>query len=189
MANKVKFGLKNVHVAPFEEVEGVVVYETPYRIRGAVEITLDPRGDMIEFYADDMIYYAASNNQGYDATLNIALVPDRFAIDCLGEEEDETDFVLTEKTTGKQKSFALMFEFDGDVKATRHVLFNCTANRPTITSGTKTDSTEPMTDELTLVSSARQLDYAVKTKTTTKTPLDIYTNWYDAVYTKAIPGV
>ena len=189
MGNKVKFGLKNVHVAPFETVEGEIVYETPYRVPGAVEITLDPRGDMIEFFADDMIYYAAPNNQGYDGTLSIALVPDQFAIDCLGEEEDEEDFVLTEKTTGKQKSFAIMFEFDGDVKGTRHVLYNCTANRPTVAGGTKTESTEPNPDELTFVASARQSDYAVKTKTTTKTPLDVYTNWYDAVYTKAIPGV
>lgn len=188
MSNKVKFGLRNVHVAPFEVVDGEIVYETPFRIPGAVEISLEPRGDMVEFYADDLLYYSAQNNQGYDGTLSIAIIPTKFSVECLGEEEDEDDNVLTERTTSKGKQFAMMFEFDGDVKATRHVLYNCTANRPTVSSQTKTDSVEPQPDELTFVSSPRETDYAVKTKTTTKTPADIYNNWYDEVYDKVPMG-
>ncbi|WP_337970504.1 major tail protein, partial [Virgibacillus salexigens] len=98
---------------------------------------------MVEFYADDMLFYSAPNNQGYDGTLSIALIPASFAVDVLGEEQDETDGVLTEKTDAKPKNFALMFEFNGDKKATRHVLYNCSANRPPVSSSTKTDSVEP----------------------------------------------
>src|SRR5699024_1838866 len=113
MSNKVKFGLRNVHVAPFEVVDGEIVYDTPFRVPGAVEISLEPRGDMVEFYADDMLYYSAQNNQGYDGTLSIAIIPTKFSVECLGEEEDEEDNVLTERTTSKGKQFAMMFEFDG----------------------------------------------------------------------------
>ena len=37
-------------------------YGTPVRIPGAVEISLEPKGDPAEFYADDVLYYSASNN-------------------------------------------------------------------------------------------------------------------------------
>lgn len=186
MGNKVKFGLKNVHYAPFEIVNGEIFYETPIRIPGAVSLSLTPRGDMIEFYADDMLYYIAQNNQGYDGTLSIALIPEQFAIDCLGEEKDDDDGVITEKTTSKGKPFALLFEFDGDVTATRHVLYNCTANRPNVGGETKTNTSEPQPDELTFVSSPRETDYAIKTKTTADTSPAVYENWYNKVYEKEV---
>ncbi|OFD80170.1 prophage pi2 protein 39 [Bacillus mycoides] len=116
MENKVQFGLKNVHYATFEEKDGVVTFETPTPLPGGVELTFEPRGDLIEFYADDMLYYAASNNQGYDGTLSIASIPEKFAIDALGEQLDEVDGVLNELADAKGKSFALLFEFDGDKK-------------------------------------------------------------------------
>lgn len=182
--NKVQFGLKNVHYAPYTITDGVITYETPVKIPGAVEISLEPRGDMVEFYADDMLFYSASNNQGYDGTLSIASIPEKFSIDCLGESKDETDMVLTELATLKGKPFALMFEFDGDVKATRHVLYNCTASRPTVGGATKTNTAEPQPNELSFLASPRETDYAVKTKTTATTPAPIYDAWYTEVYEK-----
>lgn len=184
--NKVAFGLKNVHYAPYEVKDGAVTFGTPIPMPGGVELTFDPRGDLIEFYADDMLFYSASNNQGYDGTLSIASIPEQFAIDALGEQLDETDGVLNELADAKGKPFALLFEFDGDLKATRHVMFSCTASRPTIASKTKTSSAEPNTNELKFVSSP--IDIAgkrmVKTKTTAKTTPAIYDNWYKKVYIK-----
>lgn len=185
MANKVTFGLRNVHFSTYTVLDNVITYDEPVAIPGAVEISLEPRGDMIEFYADDMLYYSASNNQGYDGTLEIANIPELFAIEALGDEKDEDDQVITERTTNKTKPFALMFEFDGDKKAIRHVVYNCNANRPTVESTTKTDAAEPNTNELTFVASPRETDYAVKTKTTTETAESVYNAWYDSVYEKA----
>ena len=184
--NKVTFGLRNVHYAPFTVVDGVINYEKPIKIPGGIELSLEPRGEMAEFYADDILYYSANTNQGYDGTLSIANIPEQFAIDALGEEKDETDMVMTEKATGKGKPFALLFEFDGDVKATRHVLYNCTANRPTVSSSTKNSTAEPNANELTFVASPRETDLAVKTKTTVSTPAEIYNAWYEKVYEKTV---
>ncbi|PFW87247.1 phage tail protein [Bacillus pseudomycoides] len=189
--NKVAFGLKNVHYAAYEVKDGVVTFGTPIRLPGAVELTFEPRGDLIEFYADDMLFYSASNNQGYDGTLSIASIPEQFAIDALGEQLDETDGVLNELADAKGKSFALLFEFDGDVKATRHVMFSCTASRPTLASKTKTSSAEPNANELKFVSSPIDISgkRMVKTKTTSKTTQAIYDNWYKKVYVKSTaPG-
>lgn len=184
MANKVQFGLKNVHFAPYEEVDGVITYDTPIAIPGAVSLSLTPRGELTEFYADNMLYYSAAANDGYDGTLSIAVITEEFAIEALGETKDTEDGTMTEIADAKPKSFALMFEFDGDKKATRHVLYNCNANRPTITGETTTSTKEPQPNELTFVSSARPGDLKVKTKTTSDTPEDVYNNWYDEVYEK-----
>lgn len=184
--NKVEFGLKNVHYALFEEVDGVIVYDTPVRIPGAVSLTLTPRGDMAEFYADNMIYYAAASNDGYDGSLSIAKIPEQYAIDVLDEKKDIEDGVLTEKADARPKSHALLFEFEGDVKATRHVLYNCSANRPTVTGATTTNTKEPQPNELTFVSSPRATDYAVKTKTTATTTPEVYDAWYEKVYEKTL---
>ncbi|MCF3941568.1 major tail protein [Oceanobacillus alkalisoli] len=186
MANKVQFGLKNVHYAPYTETEGKITYETPIKIPGGVSLTLTPRGELAEFYADNMLYYSASSNDGYDGTLSIATIPEQFAIDALGEIKDEDDGVLTERADARQKEFALLFEFDGDKKATRHVLYKCSANRPTITGETTTSTKEPQPNELTFISSARETDYAVKTKTTADTSNEVYESWYDQVYEKEV---
>lgn len=188
--NKVTFGLQDVHYATFEEVEGVVTFDAPIPIPGGVELTTDPRGDMVEFYADNMIYYAASNNQGYDGTLTIANIPDQYLVDALGEELDEEDGVLNEIANATGKPFALLFQFEGDVKAVRHVMYNCTANRPTIASSTKTNATEPNTNALTFVSSPIKLGgkLMVKTKTTAATKEEVYSGWYTEVYEK-VPGL
>lgn len=184
MGNKVQFGLKNVHYAPYEETEEGIEYEKPIAIPGAVTLTLDPRGELAEFYADNMIYYSAAANDGYDGTLSIAVIPEQFAIDALGEEKDEEDGVLNEKADARQKPFALMFEFDGDVKAVRHVLYNCSANRPTIGGETTTNVKEPQPNELTFIASARPGDLMVKTKTTKDTKETVYNSWYNKVYEK-----
>ncbi|MDC2863866.1 major tail protein [Bacillus sp. BP-3] len=184
--NKVTFGLKNVHYATYEVKDSLVTFGSLIKMPGAVELTFDPRGDLIEFYADDMLYYSASNNQGYDGTLNIATIPEQFAIDALGEQLDAEDGVLNELADAKTKPFALLFEFDGDVNATRHVMYNCSASRPTLASKSKTNSAEPNTNELKFVSSPIELNgrRMVKTKTTSKTTQAIYDNWYKKVYVK-----
>lgn len=184
MDNKVTYGLTNVHYATFSVVNGVITYDTPIALEGGIELALDPRGDMTEFYADNVLYYSASNNQGYDGTLTLANIPEQFLIDALGEVKDEKDGVLTEKSNLVGKPFALLFEFDGDIKATRHVLYNCTASRPKVGSNTKTDKADPNTSELTFVAAPRATDLAVKTKTTTMTPAEIYNGWYSKVYEK-----
>ena len=51
-ANKVKYGLKNVHYAVATETGGTLTYATPVPIPGGVSLTLEPKGEKAEFYAD-----------------------------------------------------------------------------------------------------------------------------------------
>lgn len=189
--NKVTFGLQDVHFAPYTfDEEGNVIYETPIPMQGAIELSLEPRGDMVEFFADNQLFYTSANNQGYEGTLSISNIPEIFAIEALGEVKDEEDMVLHEIANTQGKPFALLFQFEGDKRATRHLLYNCTANRPTIASTTKTDSVEPNANELTFTASPILLDgkLMVKTKTAPTTPQAIYDNWYKSVY-KKVPAI
>lgn len=182
--NKITYGIKNVHYAKITVgTDGTITYATPVPLPGATEISLAAKGDMVEFYADDILYYSASNNQGYDGKLTLANIPQAFAIDILGEENDTTDNVITEKANATGSYFALMFEFAGDAKAIRHVMYYCSASRPDLKSSTEPD---PNKVELDFKASARPTDYAVKTKTTTTTTDAIYNAWYTKVYEKVV---
>ena len=187
--NKVVFGLKNAHYSIVTENEdGTYTYGAPVSLKGSTELSLDPKGDTNDFYADDVLYYTTVSNQGYEATLTVANISREFRIDVLGETLDATDSVLTENSNNKPNKIAFMFEFDGDVKATRHVLYNCTVNRPGFSSATKTESAEPQTQELTLIAAPRSYDGIVKRSTTSDTPDATYDAWYTAVYDPAVTG-
>ena len=113
--NKVKFGLKNVHYALLTLGEAdAVTFSTPVAIPGAVNLSLDAAGDTSSFYADNMAYFVTAANDGYSGSLEMALIPDSFRKDVLGETEDATDKVLVENSAAEGKHFALLFEFAGD---------------------------------------------------------------------------
>lgn len=184
--NKVEYGLSNVYYAPYTESAGVVTFETPIPVPGAVSMTSEPLGESTKFYADNMVYYVAKSNQGYEATLNIARIPQQFKIDALGEELDVTDGVINEIADAAGKPFALLFQFEGDKHAIRHVMYNCTANRPTISGNTKTESNEVSPSELSLTAAPMLIDGRplVKTKTTGTTTPAVYDAWFSSVYKK-----
>ena len=183
--NKVKFGLKNVHYAVISAgEEGAVAFGTPVRIPGAVNLSLQAQGDETKFYADDMAYYVSTANDGYSGDLEIAVIPDSFRKDVLKETEDETDMVLVENAGAEPVPFALLFEFSGDQKATRHVLYNCSCSRHSITSSTVNNAKTPRTDTLTVTASPLS-DGRVKAKTTSKTPEEKYNAWYQKVWEPA----
>ncbi len=181
-ANKVKFNICNVHYALITEAEdGTISYGTPIAMPGAVSLSLDPNGELEDFWADGIAYYTVSNNQGYDGDLELALIPESFRNDVLKEEAD-TNKVLVENVNNELGAFALLFEFDGDQRKIRHVMYNCTASRPSIASQTNEDKREVRTEKLSI--KARPLaDGKVKAKTGTDTAEAIYNGWYDAVYT------
>lgn len=184
MANKIKFGLKNVYYAVITETDGTVTYDTPVHIPGAVNLTLDAAGDPIQFYADDGVYYEENPNDGYTGSLEMALIPDEFRVDVLGDEID-TNGALIETRGAKPKKFALMFEFDGDSKKTRYVLYNVLPSRPSIASTTLTNTKEPQTESINIT--ARPAVDTGDVKAKVKQGDAAYDTFYSAVYMKDSP--
>lgn len=179
--NKVKFGLKNVHYALITEGEdGAVTFGTPKRIPGAVNLSLAAQGESTEFYAEDILYYATSANTGYQGDLEIARVPQSFKVDVLREQLDTESGVMFENASLEPAPFALLFEFNGDVHATRHILYHCTTSRPGVNGATTTRTKEPQTDTMTITAAPRA-DGIVKASTTANTPAATYNGWYGSV--------
>ena len=183
MGNKVKYNLSNVHYAEMTSAPetGEVSYKTPVPIPGAVSLSMEPTGDMSTFYADGCAYYVVASNTGYEGDLELAMVPESFCRDIL-QETDDTNKVLLEYANVETKSFALLFEFDGDVKKIRHVLYNCTASRPKIESATNEEEIEVKTEVLTIKASPNPKDMLVKARTSDATTKESYDNWYKSVY-------
>ena len=179
MSNKVKFNIKNVHYAKKIAEDD---YETPIAIPGAVSFSLEQQGELSPFWADGIKYYVSASNGGYEGDLEVALIPDSFRKDILGEVADNNG-VLFENANSTTKEFALGFEIDGDIGPTKFWFYNCTATRPSVEATTTEDTKEPNVDKLT-ISCASTTDGTVRAKTTGDTEDTILKNWYKSVYQK-----
>ena len=183
--NKVKYNLKNVHAAILTKGDdGTFTYAKPVAIPGAVSLTMDAEGENNPFYADGGVYFRTTSNNGYSGDLEIALVPEWFRTDILQEEKDSNGVLIERSDITESVYFALLFEFDGDQKATRYVFYNCSVSRPSIESKTKESSIEPGTETLSLAADPRE-DGLVKSSTGVDTSTSTYNNWYKSVYTPA----
>ena len=186
--NKVKYNLKNAHYAMLQtSEEGVVSFGTPVALPGAVSISLDANGEPENFYADGTAYYVINNNMGYDGDLELAMIPEDFRVSALNETLDDNK-VLIEDANSELNRFSLLFEFDGDVKHIRHVLYNCSASRPGIEGKTNEESRDVQTETLTIKATPLPSG-VVKAKTGNETDNTVYADWYKAVYMPTITGV
>ncbi len=184
-SNKVKFGLDNVHYAKMHvTTAGTIEYDTPKPWPGAVDLSLDPQGEQVDFYADNVDYFSANSNTGYEGDFESAKVPESFKTDVYGEVAD-ADGVVYEKAEANSVPFALLFQFSGDKNKTRHVLFNCTASRPTLASHTNEEGIEVQTETVTIraasiLSSA--LNANIVKGSCSETESTAYASWYTTVH-------
>ena len=191
-ANKVKFGLKNVHYALVTETvatdgSGAITssYGSLKALAGAVSLSMSSSASKSVFRADNSDYYISYGEGGYEGDLEVARVNEDFLKDVLGYVEDD-DKILVEagsafKTTNY---FALVFEFDGDAQATKHCLYKCSASRPDIASQTtgENGSTEPQTETLTITAVPRaDNDKYIHLQTQDSTTTAVIEAWYSAV--------
>lgn len=162
MANKVKFGLSEVHIAPITSVsDSAYTYGTIFTIPGAVSITLDRAGDETDFYADNIKYFTQSANQGYTGSLEMALFNEDFRTKILGEIKDSNGALIEDATKGTT-GFALGFQIDGDAANRRFWYYNVMATRPENSSSTIEESKEPQTETVDITAAPRATDKLVR---------------------------
>ena len=124
-ANKVKYGLKNVHYAMVTETvatdgSGAVIssYGNLKALAGAVSLSLDSTASKSVFRADDSDYFVSYGQGGYEGDLEIARANEDFLKDVLSYQEDDDNILVESSDAFKTVNyFALVFEFDGDQRA------------------------------------------------------------------------
>lgn len=164
MENKVKYGLKNVHVWPINaESATETTYGEVIKIPGAVALSLKIKGENVQFYADDSTYFSEYSNNGYEGDLEIALVPEAFETGILGMVKDKNGAIVESKDA-KPKKYAMAFEFDGDATQTRHILYNCSSSRTDIEGKTTEGKREPQTEKISIVAMPRLDNGNIKAK-------------------------
>ena len=175
--NKVRFNLKNTHYAVRTEAG----YGTPVAIPGSVNMNLAPEGEATPFYADGLVYFNSISNQGYTGDYEAARFPDEMLKDIWGYTEDDNK-VLIENSNAEPKSFALLFQIDGDKNNDFYVFYNVTAQRPAIASSTNEKSKTPKTQSISM-SAVPLEDGRVLARTTAETTAEVKSSWFTTVYT------
>lgn len=180
-SNKVQFNLKNVHYAVQTGTAEAPTWGTPVHVPGAVTLTLDPQGNVEPFYADGVVYYQSVANNGYGGDLEMARFPDQMLVDVWLFQIDETDKVIIENANVEPKSFALLYQIDGDINNDYYCMYNCTGTRPGIGGTTNTETKTPQTRKSTI--SAVPLENGrVMARTKSDTSDEVKGNWFKKVY-------
>lgn len=181
--NKIKFGLKNCKYAVATIAsDGTATYGTVKDLPGAVSLSMSAQGETTPFYADNIVYYTSVSNNGYEGSLELARIPEDFLKDVLGYAAAANSLVY-EDVNAPVVHFALLFEFAGDAKARRHVIYNCVATRPDVASQTKGESVEPQTETINITATS------VYNAALGKDIVKAYLNEGDAGYTSFIGTV
>lgn len=188
MSEKIVYGLDKVHYAPITVgPDGRITFGKPIRMFGATEFKASPSGESVSVYADNGVYYSVSANQGYEVELNIHNIPKEFETHALGVIYDEEKGIMKEVTNAKNGAFALLWEFETDVKPVRHLFYNCTATRMDIESKSLEEKIDPSAKTIKITASPIELDgeKIVRAKTVaTESSMAkvIYDSWYEKVF-------
>ena len=185
--NKIKYGVSKLGYAIATIAsDGSATYGSVKSVPGARSVSLDAQGERTPWYADNVEYWVTNVNNGYEGDIEVARFTDEFRKEVLGEYLDAKG-LLVEKNNTEPVHFALVFQFEGDQQASRHVLYNCTASRPAISGTTKEEAITPETETVTITAktvyvSALNADVC-KAKTSASTDTTTYNAWFTTVQT------
>ena len=180
--NKVKFGLKNVHIAPITaekidctaEAEDAYTYGDWFKFPGAVSFTGTSKSSSTNFYAQDGVYAVVYADNGYDISFEMARLTNEFKKKILNEKDGR------QIASAKPVAFALAGEISGDKENTRFIFWRCEiAKRPDFNAKTNEDAPTPQTDTLTAVAGKRPDTEDIKAEATPD--YDVYETMFNTV--------
>ena len=192
MAAKIHYGICNVYYSVLTETLGTngqytESYGTPKQLIGARSISLSPTQENVNFAADNNAnYYTQNIFSGYEGNLVLATLDDNFRKDIYGEKTD-TNNLVGESIYDTPKKFALLFQFETDDKAVRHIMYRCSAGKYEIASTTKDQTIEPGEISIPITSGGRLSDGLVKWKCDGSATTQ-YNSWYSSVYVPTFSG-
>ena len=125
MANKVEFGISQLHVGTYTvDGQGVVTLGTPYHQAGAVSFSPETQSEQNIFYADNIAYWSGYSGGSIEGDLEVAMFDDDFKSQFLGYVELTNGGLAAVKNPAKPSTY-VAFQVEGDAEARRVILYNC----------------------------------------------------------------
>lgn len=186
MPNRVNWGLAASAWGKITtDAQGNDVYGTPTMFLGNRQVNWDPSGDLVKVFADGTVIYTGRQNSGYTGSMELTNMDDDFAAWVLSEAVDSKNVQYEEKEPTVQR-FYLLWEWVQDVKNTRHIMYNITASRPSMSATTSGDNDSKTAQYRTLnLTAIPRADGIVKASTRVDVDATTYNNWFNAAYVPA----
>jgi phi13 family phage major tail protein len=147
MANKVEFGISQLHVGTYTVADGVVTLGTPYHQAGAVSFSPEENSEQNTFYADNIAYWSGYSGGTIEGDLEVAMFDDAFKTQFLGYRTLTNGGLASVKNATKPNVY-IAFQVEGDAESRRGILYNCSLGAITREYSTIEESKEPATETL-----------------------------------------
>lgn len=147
MANKVEFGISQLHVGTYAVVDGVVTLGTPYHQPGAVGFSPEEQSEENTFYADNTAYWSGYSGGTIEGDLEVAMFDDAFKTQFLGYRTLTNGGLANVKNPTKPNVY-IAFQVEGDAESRRVILYNCSLGGITREYNTIEESKEPATETI-----------------------------------------
>ena len=146
MANKVEFGISQLHVGTYTVDENDnVTLGTPYHQKGAVSFSPEEQSELNTFYADNIAYWSAYTGGSFEGDLEVAKFDDSFKTSFLGYKQLTDGGLAIVKNTSKPNVY-IAFQVEGDEESRRVILFNAQFGGITREFSTIEENREPVTE-------------------------------------------
>ena len=148
MANKVEFGISQLHVGTYTvDDQGVVTLGTPYHQPGAVSFSPEEQSENNTFYADNIAYWSGYSGGTFEGDLEVAKFSDEFKTQFLGYVSLTNGGLANVKNATKPNVY-IAFQVEGDAESRRVILYNCSLGVIGREFATIEESKEPATETL-----------------------------------------
>ncbi|MBQ6501185.1 MAG: hypothetical protein IJI87_07425 [Mogibacterium sp.] len=148
MANKVEFGISQLHVGTYTvDNNGNVTLGTPYYQKGAVSFAPEEESEKSDFYADNIAYWSQYSGGSFEGDLTVAKYSDDFKKNFLGFKNTTNGGLAQVKNPTKPDVY-IAFQVEGDAESRRVIFYNCQLGAITREYNTKEETAEPQTEAL-----------------------------------------
>lgn len=148
MANKVEFGISQLHVGTYTvDDQGNVTLGTPYHQKGAVSFSPEEQSKLTKFYADNIVYWSGYSGGSFEGDLEVAKFDDAFKTQFLGYRA-LADGGLANVKNATKPSVYIAFQVEGDAESRRVIMYNASLGAITRKFATIEEEKEPATETL-----------------------------------------
>lgn len=148
MANKVEFGISQLHVGTYTvDDQGNVTLGAPYHQKGAVSFSPEEQSELTNFYADNIVYWSGYSGGSFEGDLEVAKFDDAFKTAFLGYRALADGGLANVKNATKPNVY-IAFQVEGDAESRRVIMYNASLGAITREFATIEEEKEPATETL-----------------------------------------